>query len=410
MGSPQIGSAGVWCKIVIEGIDVSYTWDKLEWKAFINNGYIVRCKLRDPYFNLFKDLTEQFYLKKARNEPIKVTFHIEWVASDKKIQTDDRIAYMIDLYGRGTVEYGDLEFIAIDPPTWLLSRGKADGKHYEGSVSDVIKQVCQENGISDIEITKTIDNKKGHWWMMRLDPKTFIVSLLDWSSSITPNKTRWIVNSRDMKLMVKEEYDIDSKDLGLLTISSKNQASQDVADFEILLDNFSHVAYAEEQTAGLAATSGYFIDRITEKDKSRVYDKNTGNKANTKFGQDRGFKTTNREFRTFKVAIPEDSAGGIGINYKDYIDGRARQEYLNMLGYVMRMKVRVDGDPTFQNPLELGTSTITLRWIGSDGTPYFLSGNWLVYGWHHTASPDYWYTSVFINRLDYDAAAKKVGP
>jgi hypothetical protein len=409
MGNPQTGG-GVFCKIDIDGIDVSYTWDRLEWKAFINNGYIVRCKLSDPYYNLFKEVTDKFYLKKARNEPVKVTFHIEWKTDGEPIQTEDRIAYMVDLYGRGAVDYGDLEFIAIDPPTWLLSRGKADGKHYEGSVSDVIKKVCQENGVSEVEITKTIDNKKGHWWMMRQDPKTFIVSLLDWSSSVTPNKTKWIVNAKDMKVAIKEEYDIESKDLGSISISSKSQKAQDIDDFEVLLDNFSHVMYSEEQTAGLSSISGYFIDRVTEEEKSRVYDKNTGNKANTKFGSDRGFKKPDKKFRTFIPSIPEDSAGGVGLNYKDYIDGRARLEFLNMLSYVMRIKVKIDGDPVFQDPLELGVATVTLQWIGTDGEPYFLSGNWMVYGWHHIAVPGDWTTSVFVNRLDYDAAAKKIGP
>jgi hypothetical protein len=168
--------------------------------------------------------------------------------------------------------------------------------------------------------------------------------------------------------------------------------------------------YSEEQTAGLSSISGYFIDRVTEEEKSRVYDKNTGNKANTKFGSDRGFKKPDKKFRTFIPSIPEDSAGGVGLNYKDYIDGRARLEFLNMLSYVMRIKVKIDGDPVFQDPLELGVATVTLQWIGTDGEPYFLSGNWMVYGWHHIAVPGDWTTSVFVNRLDYDAAAKKIGP
>jgi hypothetical protein len=409
MGEPKAG-IGVTAKINIEDIDVSFAWMRMEWKAFVNNGYIIRGRLRDPYFNLFKEVTEKFYLAKARNEPVKVTFHLEWKGDPEDLKTEDRIAYMINLYGRGSNEYGEIEFIAIDPPTWLLSRGKADGKHFEGSVSDVIKQVCQENGVSEVEVTRTIDNSKGDWWMMRQDPKTFILSLLDWSSSITPNKTKWVVNSKDKKIAIKEEYDIESKDLGLISVSSKSEKAEDISDFEVLLDNFSHVMFSEEQTAGLSAVSGYFIDRVTEKEKSRAYDKNTGNKANTKIGQDRGFKVTGQEFRTFTPAIPEESAGNVGLKYKDYIDGRARDEFLNMLNYIMRMRVKIDGDPTFQDPLELGTATVTLQWIGADGTPYFLSGNWLVYGWYHIATHEYWHTDVFINRLDFDAAAHKVGP
>ena len=401
--------AGIYVKLDIDGIDAAPYWKRIEWKAFVNNGYVIRGRLRDPFFNTFKKIIENSYLAKARNEPVKITFHIEKKAEGGVLQTDDRIAYMINLWGTGTNEYADIEFIAIDPPTWLLSRGKADGKHYDGSVSDVIKKVCQENGVSDVEVTKTIDNKKGDWWMMRQDPKTFILSLLDWSSSVTPNKTKWIVSSKDMKILIKEERDIESKEITMLHIGRKTEGPEDVRDYEILLDNFSHVMYSEEQTAGLSAVSGYFIDRATEKEKSRVYDKNTGNKANTNIGSDRGFKVTDKEFRTFVSSIPEDSAGGVGVNYKDYIDGRARQQFLNMLNFVMRMRLKIDGSEKFQDPTQLGVATVYLNWL-SKGEPYFLSGNWLVYGWYHIATSAYWTTDIFINRLDYDAAARKVGP
>jgi len=408
MGEPKTGYA-TWTKLVIEDIDVAPYYTRLEWRAAINNGYIVRARLRDPFFNLLKKITDLYYLKKARNEPVKVTFHFEW-KSEKENQTEDRIAYMINLYGKGEGELASLEFIAIDPPTWLLSRGKSDGKYYEGSVSDVIKKVCSENGIGNVEVTKTIDNVKGNWWMMRQDPKTFILSLLDWSSPLTPNKTKWVVNSKDDRIVIKEEYGLNSKDLGLLIVSQKDAGPGDTLDFEIMLDNFTHVLHSEEHTAGMSAISGYYIDTVTEKEKAKVYDKNTGNKSNTKFGQDRGFKTSSKIFSTFAPAIPEESAGNVGIPYKDYIDGRARLEFLNMLGYIMRMRVAIHGDRVFSDPLDLGVSTITLQWIGLDGQPYFLAGHWLVTSFYHTITPKFWRTDLFINRLDFDAAAKKVGP
>jgi hypothetical protein len=408
MGEPKRGYA-VTGKLYIEDIDVSDAWIRLEWKAFINNGYIVRARLHDPYFNLFKEITEKQYLRKGRNEPIKVVFNYEWKSKGDN-KTEDRIAYMINLYARGIPESAELEFIAIDPPTWLLSRGKSKGKYYEGNVSDVIKKVCQENGVDDVEVTNTIDNKNGNWWMMRQDPKTFILSLLDWSTSVTPNKTKWVVNSKDKKLVIKEEHDLESKDLGLFSVTSKKIQASDISDFEVLLDNFSHVLYSEEHTAGLSATSGYFIDQVTEKEKTRVYDKNTGNKTNTKFGDDRGFKVTDKRFSTFDHAIPEESAGNVGLKYQDYIDGRARLEFLDMLGYIMRIRVTVDGDKTFSDPLDLGVSTITLQWIGSDNEPYFLSSHWLITGFWHKATPAGWETDLYINRLDFDAAARKVGP
>jgi hypothetical protein len=406
MGNPRTGHAA-WTKCVIDGVELDSYVQKLEWKAFVNNGYIVRARLRDPGFAILKKLAAEMYLKKGRNEPMQVTFHHEW-KGDEELKTEDRIAYLINLYGRGRGEYARLEFIAIDPPTWLLSRGKADGKHYEGSVSDVIRKVCQENGVSEVDITKTIDNKKGNWWMMRQDPKTFILSLLNWSSSVTPNKTKWVVTSKDKKLFVKEEYDIQSEYQGLIKVSTKNTESIDITDFELLMDNFSHVRYAEEHTAGISAVSGYYIDRDTEDRKVRVYDKTTGNKTNTDFNADRGFKVTNKEFATFRHMIPEDSAG-LGIKYQDFIDGTARNEFLNMLGYMMRMKLTIFGDKQFDDPSKLGVATVNVQWIDGYNEPYFLSGPWLVHGYHHTSTPEGWSTDVYINRLDYDAAARKVG-
>lgn len=410
MGKPKAAPV-VKIKCVIEDLDVARTWERLEWKAMINNGYIIRARIHDPYFNLLKKVTDKIYLRKARKEPVKVTFHFEFKPDGEPIKTEDRIAYMINLYSQGRQEEGRLEFIAIDPPTWLLNRGKADGKYYKGSVSDVIKKVCQENGVSDVDVSKTIDNKNGDWWMMRQDPKTFILSLLEWSPSVTANKTKWVTTSKDMKLSIKEEYDLKSEDLGLLTISAKKSGDHsDNKDFELLMDNFSHVMYSEEHTAGLSAVSGYFLDQVTEKDKTRAYDKNTGAKSNTNFNDDRGFDVTDKRFSTMVEAIPEESAGNVGLQYKDYIDGRARREFLNMVGYITRMRVRIRGDKVFDDPIKLGVSTVTLRWVGLDGEPYFLAGNWLVTGFYHIAEHGFWYTDVYINRLDWDAAAKKVGP
>jgi hypothetical protein len=317
---------------------------------------------------------------------------------------------MINLYSKGEGEDGRIEFIAIDPPTWLLSRGKAQGKHYKGSVSDVIKRVCQENGVSDVEITNTIDNKSGDWWMMRQDPKTFISSLLEWSSSVTPNKTKWVITSKDKKLVIKEEHDLKSDDLGLKVMSVKQISATDSRGFELLMDNFTHVMHSEMHTAGISAISGQYIDVVTEKEKARVYDKNTGNKSNTVIGDDRGFAVTNKKWSTFVTPIPEESAGLVGIKYLDYIDGKARGDFLDMVGYIMRMKVSTTGDYKIDDPTKLGVSTITLQWVGMDGKPYFLAGSWLVTGFYHRLDRSDWTTDFFINRLDYDAAAKKVGP
>jgi hypothetical protein len=409
VGKPTTGWATK-VKCTVGGIDLSNTFEKLEWKATVNNGYAVKARILDPYFNLLKKVTDEVYLKKARKEPVEVIFNLQWVSDAEKKKTEDRTAYMINLYSAGSGENGRLEFIAIDPPTWLLSRGKADGKYYEGSASDVIKKVCQENGVNEVNVSNTIDNKNGSWWMMRQDPKTFILSILEWSSSVVPNKTKWIVTPKDKELFIKEEKDLQSKDLGLIRVSTKNSEIADAVGFELLMDNFSHAMYSEEHTASLSSVSGYFIDKTTEPDKAVVSDKNTGNKANTNFGGDRGFDVTDKKFSTFKMAIPEDSAGGVGVKYQDYVSGTARNEFLNMLGFIMKIMVRINGDPVFEDPQQLGVSTVTLQWVGIDGEPYFLAGHWMVNGFHHTITPKTWHTGLYLNRLDYNATARKVGP
>jgi len=47
-------------------------------------------------------------------------------------------------------------------------------------------------------------------------------------------------------------------------------------------------------------------------------------------------------------------------------------------------------------------------WRDADNSPYFLDGDWLVYGFHHIVTRGHWYTDVFCARLDYDSSAVKV--
>jgi hypothetical protein len=112
---------------------------------------------------------------------------------------------------------------------------------------------------------------------------------------------------------------------------------------------------------------------------------------------------------SFVRSVPEDSGGLVGPKYQDYISGRARNLYLGSLGTLNRLVVKVPGSVKFDNPTQLGASTIYLIWQDSEGGAWSANAKWLVYGWDHEFTEDKeWYTYVYCRRYDADAAAKIV--
>jgi hypothetical protein len=150
-----------------------------------------------------------------------------------------------------------------------------------------------------------------------------------------------------------------------------------------------------------------------------VYDENTPSKKNVYIDQTRGFKkpeqvpspTKPHEWSTAVMAIPEHNAGDLGMKYKDYIDGRARGLFLQMLNLVMRLKLRVVGEHNqdLANCHNLGIETLSLIWRDADNQKYFLDGDWLIYGFQHVVTREKWYTDLYLARLDWDASAQHVG-
>ena len=92
-----------------------------------------------------------------------------------------------------------------------------------------------------------------------------------------------------------------------------------------------------------------------EDEGAKVDDANTASKVNvfqadSLEGSDRAFSKPDKvDWGTYVMPVPEFSAGDLGINYIDYIDGRARQKFMNLLGASMNLTVRVDGDFAVQN-------------------------------------------------------------
>lgn len=408
MGEPKSTHKPIIELSIAGGPDIGFNMSRFEWASFVNGGYIVRGRIRDPYFNILKDLATKGYLKEGREKETKVKFRLKWSAGD---QTEERIAFMTTLNATGSNESGEIEFIAVDPPSFFLNEGTADGKAYKGSVSEVIQQVVSEYAASiTLEITKTDDNKENIWYMMRQDPKTFIRSLLDWSAGVTPKKTHWIVASVDEKLIIKEQADLESKDYGVYHVNRNGTTGKDAISYELLADNFISPLQTKLITAGISAISGEYLDKISDSGENKVFvkDENTQNKVNVDITQAQGFKKPSKKWATSIMAIPEHNAGEIGVTYSKYIDGRARGMFLNMLNLVMRLKMRVTGEHMFDDSSKLGVAKCTLSWKDIDEEPYFMGGKWLIYGFHHIMTVSNWTTDLYLARLDYDASAKKV--
>ena len=395
------------------GGDIGFNLTKFEWASFINGGYIIRAKISDPYFNILKDLATKGYLKDGRQKETEVKFRIKWSAGD---ETNSRMAFMTSLSASGVNESGEIEFIAVDPPSFYLNEGTADGKAYKGNVSSVIRQVVNDFAPNvNLEVTETEDNKENIWYMMRQDPKTFIRSLLDWSASVTPKKTHWIVASTSddngNKLVIKEQSDIPVTDFGVYHMNRNGQSAKDVKTYEVLADNFVSPLQTKLITSGISAISGEYLDKITDSEERKVFVKdepNTSNKVNVNITPTQGFKKPDKQWATSIKSIPEHNAGDVGVPYSKYIDGRARGIFMNMLNLVMRMRIRVIGDHMFDDSSKIGVSKCNISWKDIDGEPYFLGGNWLIYGFHHIVTIQNWETDLYLARLDYDASAKKV--
>lgn len=409
MGEPKTAVRPKLTLSIADGPDIGGICSRFEWASFINGGYIIKAKLVDNGYNFLKDVATKGYLDKGRKEETPVKFKLQWLGGEPA--TEEHTAFMTQLQATGINYTGDLEFIAIDPPSFYLNEGKAEGRVYQGRVSDVIEKVVNDfaPGVK-CEVTKTIDNEKNYWYMMRQDPKTFIMSMLDWAAGVTPQKTHWVVASVDKKIIIKEQADLEPTDFGIYHMNQTVHAAKDVIEFELLTDNLVSPLQTKLITSGISAISGEYLDKITDSGEQKVFvkDKNTGSKVNVNITPKQGFKKPDKEWATSIMAIPEHNSGDMGVQYGKYIDGRARGLFLNMLNLVMRMRIRVNGDYMLHDSSKLGVATATLGWTDIDPEPYFLGGRWLVYGFHHNYTPSSWTTDLYLARLDHDASAKKV--
>jgi len=414
-------------------------FSSFEFKGMLNGGYIVRAELFDPHFNLLKKLMssgtgEQEYLMQARQMPkgpILVEFQIRW-HGEKEVNYPEKTtrvqsAFLLSVSAGGSApDKGLLTFVAIDPPSWYLNTGDASGTVWKGNVGKAMEQVLDKYCPLKYEVSKTNDSEQNKWWMMRQDPKTFIASLTDWSSAVTFGKTQWIIGMDGKpveggpQLIIKEQNELKSKQLALYHVWA-TQGHDSVNTWELMTDNALAITNAKLVTSGISAMSGGYMDKITDREEKKLWakDKTTGNKkiaktkdwqAFTKPDDSAGKGPPDQIGYSAITSIPEVySAGDMGLNFVDYIDGRPRAMYLNLVNALMRMKLTVLGHGVYDNTLGLGVDTAFLQWFGADGQPWFATGNWIINGFHHRVKRATWWTDVYVSRYDHDSEAVKVG-
>jgi hypothetical protein len=411
MGDPK-KTQGPTVKILVEGLDGEPNFAYFEWMAMANGGYIVRARIHDPYLN-FLDKIAKILLQKARSDKVEVKFKIKWVDGD---ETEEIKAWVVDVtVPQGNAAYAETEIIAIDPPSWALNAGQSLGKMYKGNVTSVIRQVIDDHkfgGAPNLQkITETKDDKNNQWWIMRQDPKTFIQMLLDWSSSVTPQKTNWVTNCKNYDMNIVEQADLPDKNFGTYKVNIENWgAATDVnssSGFTLQSDTLLSLWQTELHTQGLSAVSGKYYDRITSKDDVIVKDENTGAKINSSCKSEESFQKPGQKWSTSLLGIPEHNAGDVGIKYGKYVDGKSRNMYISQLNLMHRICVSVRGDAKVTDPLGLDGTSCNFLWINEKGQNYWLGGKWIVYGFHHKVSRENWTTDLYCRRYDYNAAAQK---
>jgi hypothetical protein len=400
--------------------NASPTLEKFEWWSFVNGGYQVRATLKDESWNILTPFIKK-YLEQGRKEPTPITWVMSWSDPDiPKFETDRRTAYISSLRTTGIGGGGEIEFIAMDPPSYFLNTGNASGNAFRGSdlkggdskggIRKVVQQVVNKyaRGRKDDEVQieldmdDTDDSEEAIYYMMRQDPKTFIMSLLEWSASMTEDQTNWLIASVDEKLVIKKQATLVGEEkFGSIVVTDGPRGSpRHVREFEYLGDNYITNLQTKLVTQGISATSELYLDKEFDESINDmpnrnsfaiVADENTEKKKRTldPSDTDRGFTkpepTLNGDLDdkealstggTSVLSVPEFSAGDTGIPYERYMDGTARHSFLRMLPMINRIKIRMNGFPRLDDSSKLGPKCeLACLWLAS------CNGTWrLVYG------------------------------
>ena len=396
--------------------NIGDSYKTFEWKSFINNGYVIRAKLADQGWGTLKQFASSIYLNMAAKRPTRIVFELIQTGTERR--TGKKLAYVTGMNAYGTGAGGFLEFVACDPASYWLNCGDSSGVCYHGNVSDVIRQILDKYLIKpsstdkypvSCKVSDTSDSSSDYW-SYRLDPKTLIMSLLDWSSSITNKQTNWIVSSGgdDIKpdFWIVEQSARKSVKYGDYSFNVNSPSGNDIRNIEILSNSSISIFQRAIASAGISTTTGKLVQ-------TSVSDVNTTGKKVLNFSTDDGvdapepvdnIASDDITWSTFISAIPGFNTQNINKQFDEYIDGRGRLMYFNTIPMAMRIVLHLPGDASsdLANSHNLGVSKINVLWndISSYGEQYWANGLWFVYGFHHKLTRSKWDTAVYCYRTD----------
>jgi hypothetical protein len=414
------------------GIDLSRHIQDIEYKAMLNGGELFRVITRNPERTIMRQVIEDYFNNsRAKDEVPKIKFKWSWDKLEdgpKWTEVQEMAVVSMEPYDEN-VENPKTEIIAVDVPSYNLAGGGASGEVFEGKVKQVLEKVIKKYGrgvTPDIK-SETTDSETNIWHMNRMDPQTFILSLLEWSSVATEKKTEWFVYPDQDKMIIVQQADMKSKHRSTYDFRGLGgDASQpaQILNHQGLGDSILRMYRHNVITSGISATSGAYYDKITDEDKDIVHvgDKQTSNKFKAEVSSPNTFKRPSADWKppdnfvgwTYAPSIPENSAGDVGIKYKKYIDGVARDTYLKLNNMLNRCRFRIYGHHIWTGSEGLGVDTIKIiveSKIGEEDQMkdhYWMHGTWIVYGYHHFVTRSTWYTDLYCARLDTDADAKSV--
>jgi hypothetical protein len=426
-------SAAIYFKID-DGQDIGYFCTNFEWVSFINSGYRITATFFDAAEDTLGKTTIDKLLEKGRNskDGLDIEFKIYQDHYKKEGKHGDveykattlRKAKIISLDNNisGSLTHSILEIVAIDPTSWYLNKGICSGGAFQGNISSVIKQIVNKySPKSEVKISPTKDSNKNWWWEMRLDPKTLIASLLEWASITTNTETPLIVQSEDYSFICKEwaELKPPNKLVGKnFYVTSKKAYRTEVdnsATIQIISNNLLTPVATRLYTGAISATTGLYICKDAELPPSNKYVNDTLTPKKLvidNLESNRSYKKPedDSEESTLIEPIPEHNNGDVGMKYQDYSIGRARDWFIKLIYSVLRVKITITpGDTDFDSVTGCGAAKIKLKAITmEEDKPYYIDGNWLLYGFRHLWSLDYYQTELMLARTDFDSKGKKI--
>ena len=404
---------------------------RIEFTAMLNGGELVQAEIIDPYFSKFDKIMGKDYFESSRNDacaPIDLSTDLHW-DGDSELAINPQLTHAVAaIWPSGSGNAATINILAVDYASYYLNGGDAGGYCYTGNVQDVVKQIVQKYSRGAVQLTldtKTKDSKYNKWWQMRLDPKTLIISLLEWSTPLTQHQTRWLLYPEDKKLRIVEQGEMDSKhraDYMWRGYGGDQKGTGDILEWEFAGDNALQMYENQLVTGGISAVSVVYYDQSQfkkSKQKTFVGDQNTSDKIIPNVPKDKSYTRPNPDSDpltgsvgwSFVQAIPEFSGGDLGIKYDQYMDGRARSMYLAFTNTFLRARFTVFGHHIWGCSEGLGVDTIGIKiTTENDSMPYFFDGSWMIYGFKHVATRDEWITELYASRYDYNSSSVKVGP